>query len=663
MRGLHILLYLFLFFFTKAQEGKPEYKWEPITITDFNISRTIIDTSAEAIIIAESGKTHFRKRTYNGSYIMYYTLRRRVLIRNKAGYDYATLTIPVQADDLMEEKVKKIKAITYNLVDGVVKSSVLSSKEVVKEKVMTDFYLKKFTLPDVRDGCIIEYSYVISSEFYGSVRSWVFQNEVPTLWSEYEVVIPEYFEYLRINKGYHPFYINTNKVSEDTLDKDEVSVAASDKSFKNRWVMKDLPAFKDESFVTSYKNHRSSIEFHLLKINDPKLFVKNIMRDWKTENLRLNMHRRLGAPLTEANSWMDTMINKLGVKTQDALTKSKIIFTYVRDSFACTSHDDDIFLSKPLEVIVKNRKGTVADLNLLYIALLKHIGISGYPVILSTRSNGYVHEEYPIISKYNYLLSAIQIDSSLYFADVSRKDLGFNKMHPSVYNGQARLLANEPFIVRFNPDSIAEVKNCFISFIPKEGGGMDGYVQKRLGYFETLKLRELIREKDKDEYVKNLKKSYDEEVNITNVGIDTLTDYENPVKVVYDISWQIQDGPIIYINPMFNEAFKENLLKSTERLYPIEIPHAIDYSYTLNLQLPEGYTVEELPKSAKVLLNETDGFFEYMIGKQDGLIQLRSHIKIRRANFGPEEYNVLRNFFGYVVKKHAEQIVLKKMEK
>jgi len=72
--------------------------------------------------------------------------------------------------------------------------------------------------------------------------------------------------------------------------------------------------------------------------------------------------------------------------------------------------------------------------------------------------------------------------------------------------------------------------------------------------------------------------------------------------------------------------------------------------------------VDELPKSAKVLFNTDEGFFEYLIVKDDQRIQFRSRIKLVKANYQPEDYATLRDFFGFVVKKESEQIVFKKVK-
>ena len=78
------------------------------------------------------------------------------------------------------------------------------------------------------------------------------------------------------------------------------------------------------------------------------------------------------------------------------------------------------------------------------------------------------------------------------------------------------------------------------------------------------------------------------------------------------------------------------------------------------MEIPVGFVVDEMPKSAKVDLNEGEGFFEYLISKSDNTIILRSRIKLNKATFLPEDYETLRSFFDYIVKKHAEQIVFKK---
>ncbi|MEO6720499.1 MAG: hypothetical protein ABIN67_09030, partial [Ferruginibacter sp.] len=77
--------------------------------------------------------------------------------------------------------------------------------------------------------------------------------------------------------------------------------------------------------------------------------------------------------------------------------------------------------------------------------------------------------------------------------------------------------------------------------------------------------------------------------------------------------------------------------------------------------VPAGYVIDELPKEMLLKLNdEGDGTFEYRLSESNGTITLLSRLRIRRANFQPEEYDMLREFFNLILKKHSEQIVFKK---
>jgi uncharacterized protein YfkK (UPF0435 family) len=119
---------------------------------------------------------------------------------------------------------------------------------------------------------------------------------------------------------------------------------------------------------------------------------------------------------------------------------------------------------------------------------------------------------------------------------------------------------------------------------------------------------------------------------------------------------------IIYINPLFGEAIQKNPFTSTKRNYPIEMPFTKNEVFLLNMPIPEGYQVEEMPKSVRYKLNEDEGLFEYMIANQDGRIQIRSKIILNKANFPMEDYDSLREFYAFVIKHQNEQIVLKKIK-
>ncbi|HEX3023622.1 MAG TPA: hypothetical protein VHP12_00300 [Chitinophagaceae bacterium] len=101
---------------------------------------------------------------------------------------------------------------------------------------------------------------------------------------------------------------------------------------------------------------------------------------------------------------------------------------------------------------------------------------------------------------------------------------------------------------------------------------------------------------------------------------------------------------------------------AAQRFYPVEMPFTQNQTYTLIMEIPKGYVVDELPKSTRLTLNGEDGMFEYIILKDAENIQMRVSLKINKANFTNEDYETLRDFYAFIFKKQSEQIVFKKVK-
>jgi hypothetical protein len=208
-------------------------------------------------------------------------------------------------------------------------------------------------------------------------------------------------------------------------------------------------------------------------------------------------------------------------------------------------------------------------------------------------------------------------------------------------------------------DSIVE-KSMTMAFLLPDKNTIRGTVTSNPGYFESLYQRGYIKEKGQPAFFDKIKSSYGSDFEISNPAVDSLKSVEDPLKITYDLSFKQGEEDIIYLNPVLVPFFKDNPFSAAVRRYPVEMPYKIDETFILNLKLPEGYVVDEIPKSTKVKLNEDEGMFEYLISAKDGIVQLRTRLNLAKANFPAEDYESLREFFSYVVKKQSEQIVLKK---
>jgi len=653
-------------------QDKPDIKFNHVVPEDFSITKLKVDTSYGAVIIADIGSSSFEGNT-KGWFSLIYKHQRRIKIIDKKGFDLASVEIPlyISSKSNAEEKLDALRASTYNLENGVVVETKLGKDAIFKDKQDKNHIVKKFTMPAIKEGSIIEYSYTINSDFLFNLQPWMFQGGYPRVWSEYELDLPNFFEYVFLAQGYNSFDVKTSKTRQITYSVIDGSDNPTGKSetysipstnTTSRWVMKNVPAIREEKFTTSIDNHISKMEFQMSAQQFPNSPRKDIMGTWNTVAQALLKDEDFGERLERDNSWLNDDVKIIKASTGNKLDEAKKIYAFVKNNIKCNG-GHGIYLSTPMKDIFKNKSGSVADVNLLLTAMLKHENIQASPVILSTRSNGVAHEFYPLVNRFNYVICKAEIDGISYFLDASKPYFGFNKLPEYCLNGQARTIDQNTSPVYFYPDSVKEAKmtNVMLFNDEKAAGKWNGMLTSSLGYYETCNIRQKFLDNGKDVFEKKLRESYTGDFSIDDIKYENENNDEVPITMSHSITIEGNDNSnVIYFNPLIKEGYKENFFTAAERKYPVEMPYLIDETYNFQMEIPVGFVVDEMPKSAKVNLSEGEGFFEYLISKSDNAIMLRSRIKLNKATFLPEDYETLRSFFDHIVKKHAEQIVFKK---
>ena len=659
--------------YCSAQE-KSKVQFEKVLSGDFSIPLSaIIDSNANAVILSDIGSVHFIGNK-NSWFSYVYKKQTRIKILNKKAFDLATIRIRLYTrDEDVEhiEHVDNLSASTFNLENGQVLETKLDKKDVFDEKEDKNWVIKKFTMPAVKEGSIIEYTYTVTSPYNFNLPHWEFQSiNSPCLWSEYEVIIPQALFYVFVRQGVHAFAIDkgseghatykvTQRADHNVLGAPEQDLIVSANTIQHRWVMKDVPAFHSEGYLTTPWNYIDKIDFQLSKTYNGSEFSDET-NNWKKATEELLQRDNFGQTLNDEKEELNSLADQITANNNDALERARSIYYYMTGHFTCTDHYDK-YISTNLRDVIKKNSGTVGDLNLLLIALLRKKGLQADPVVLSTRNYGYNLSSYPVLSRLNYVIARLRIYNKVYYLDAAHPQLGFGQLAGDCYNGHARIISNKDSgSVYFEADSLNEKKTTMVMISPTDKG-LEGTYQSTLGQQESYNARARISEAGETGYFKNIQTSYGEDLDISNTGIDSLKRPEDPVRIYYDFTLRQTPGSsLIYFNPLFAEAWRENPFKAAERKYPVEMPYAMDNTYIFSMQIPDGYVVDELPKSARVKFNEDQGLFEYLLQQQEGLVQLRCRLKLNRAFFPPEDYNNLRDFFAFVVKKESEQIVLKK---
>jgi transglutaminase-like putative cysteine protease len=655
-------------------------KFGEVTLSDFDPQLHSFDSTADAVILYDKGYSYF-KESKSGWFTLTFERHQRIKVLNKNGMDAGNFIIPQYKSGKSEELIEQLKAITFNVENGEIVATPLNEKEIFKDQLNRNYNLTKFGMPNVKEGSIIDVTYTVNSTFLFNLRAWEFQGKYPRVHSEYTTKIPEFFVYIVVEQGFIPFYDLVEKSQFKTYDVKvekrsttatplgqlNTTVMPSSQVFaiptndkETKYVMKEVPALKSEPFTTTIDNYVVKISFQLIEYRFPGEDPQPIMSSWPKLGEELLKDDEFGGHFARNTLWLNDEVKTITSGASTDLEKAKALYTYWRNKFTVSNPAGKYMTDNPKN-IWKNAKGNPADANIVLALLLRTAGLKADPVLMSTRDNGFANEDFPLVNQYNYVVCMTRIDNKGYYLDATNPFIGFGYLPLECYNGHARIIQPLPMPVYLEADSLKENKTTIINYFGDGDMAWKGTVKTKMGYYESLSLREKLKNEGQERLERDLKKALPLDVEIEDVKVENVKDFEEPIRTSYAINLSsLQDADIIYLNPLAGEQTKENPFAAAERKYPVEMPFSFRETIISNVHVPQGYEVDEMPKATKVKLEGDAGIFEYIIQKQENTIQLRCVLDIKKANFAPEEYSLLRDFFTYVVNKQAEQIVLKK---
>ena len=637
--------------FTFLKTGK-------ITEDLLKMSRYDQDTSAAAVILYDGGKTRFSSNSTNGLALSF---ERHVIVKilKKSGYDAANIEIPLFLGENRRENIQNLSGTTYNLADGKIVASKLQKDAIFEEKTNPDYNTQKFTMPNVKVGSVLEFTYRIQSPFIETFQTWNFQHDIPVAWSEYRAEIPNNFKYKIISQGYEPFVANDVKAANMSLNFQ--GATASLMGQETRWLMKDVPALREEVFVSSLLNYQSRVEFELTNVvfENYRHDLKN--NTWPKISETLLKSDNFGFYFSRtgfANEYLPNILK--GISEPEK--KLDAIYTYIKNNVTCTN-ENGFTPKQPLRKVLENKKASAAEINLLLLTFLREAGITAEPVLISTRNHGLVtNHTPPNIHKFNYVVIYTKVGEKEYLIDATEPFAALNTLPEKCLNGEGLLLSStEPrwLNLRFG-SSTKQVYYTKADF--NKDLSMKGKMQFSSTGYSALKHRKELANLGEKKFMDDLASKTDN-WELAEYKIQETGNLAEALKLDFNftVPSQAPNASTIYLKPIMNQAYRQNPFKAENRKFPIDFACPFEETFIYNYTIPEGYQVEELPKNALVTLPENGGKYVYSITSAGNSINVISKISIDRAVFASEEYPYLKEFFNHVLAKHAEQIVLKKI--
>jgi transglutaminase-like putative cysteine protease len=624
------------------------------------------DSTANAVVLFDKGDVKFEgSNDPEYGFDVIYERHCRIRLLNKNAFPLATMALSLYKKGRRSMTLENLEAATYNLEDGNVVRTKADKSNIFKEE-NGDFSQEKIVFPNVKEGSVIEYTYRVQYPGFSFLPGWAFQGDYPVVWSEYEVAIPALLNYVMQSHGYIPL---TTDSAWDSRGSYNIAIqGAAFGGYRGTWEgnlvhrlwgIKDIPVIaKREPFISSLGNYISRIDFQLLSITTQG-YEKTYRNTWPALADELLKRDNFGAPLGDHNRWMDGELGKIAGPDKNSLAAARRIYYYVRDHFNSTNVEG-LFLTQTLKKVWEDKKGSVADINLLLTALCQHAGIDAAPVILSSRAHGIAYDAYPLLKDYNYVICRIQVGDRYYLLDASKDTPAFGQLPDFCYNGAGRAINAQADAVVLSPDSLVERRSTRVVLANSDTAGYSGSFRHTAGIYESMELRARLKKQKTDAFFEAVHKTMASYKTMGDHGIDSLDQPDANVSWHYNMQYHFTKDKI-YFNPILHERISTNPFNSPERHYPVEMPYCIDYSYQINMETPNNYHIDELPKQERVLLGSGRiGHFEYLV-KVNGIhIQVNYHFVLNKSWFAADDYQGLRDFYAHKVKKEQEEFVFKK---
>lgn len=577
----------------------------------------------------------------------------KIKILTDEGIRYATFEFPHENFSYNANIFDIEEGYTYNIDGSSLLMTKLSNADIVDKKMPDGSIVRKIVFPDVKAGSVIELK---TTQWYKSSRMpiWHFQQDIPVLNSEIIYTTSPYLNYSVILKGAAKYSYN-----RFTVIKGDQAAAYVSEPDKVMYIygMNDLAAFPAEQLTNNTSDGKIKTIFRLKNSISPKnLSSREYAYTWENTIEGIADKKSFSRLLKAEDKGVKNILSILpeSSKGRDK-TAANTIFGYVQDNFKWNGVYS-IYSSQRISDIIKKKNGNVADINLLLVSLLKGAGITAYPVVLSTRNNGGIDENFPDESYFNYVVAKAVIDDDVYYLDAADSYTCFGELPARSANVEGLVIGAEgvEWCNTLQDDFYADETSANISANPKDGI-LTVDVERTFSGYAASYLRKLY-----GEGVESVHSFLCDgnSLNITDVVVDGKIKGEPMVvKYKYNVAVEADKAGSFTLNPSQAVDLQDDLLSQESlRRFPVSVPFRPWVAYKIKLSIPEGYKVDTL-STDDVVRQGDDLFMSYKVKQENGTVAVESDYYFGKTDYPASAYTNLKKSYSELLGLFSQPIV------
>ena len=629
-----------------AQSIKIDKKYGNVSKAELEMTVYPLDTSAVALYLYKD--VNYSVEIDPGGFAFIKKERERVKILKEAGKEYGDYEEFYSTESTAGESISGIKVTTYNLENGSVVATKMSKDYVFREDYTDAVKRVAFSAQNVKVGSVIETEYTYRTRLW-NIDDIFFQFSIPVNWATAEVAVPEYLKVNRISRGF-----------ENLEHKMEERVLMDYRVFADKFACYDIPAIRDEKFLYDIDQYRLSVLYQIRSFEIPGIYYKDYTADWQNVD-QMIVESNIVRGIKATTRFKDEVA---GIAASDRTDEEKIVAIRNLVASRVTWDKKNRLVPGNAAEVVKNGSGSRADLNALTGSALRAAGFDVKPVMVRMRSNGNLVPFHVSLDAYDtFILQVTGPGGQTYYLDAAPSDGYLNVLSDNFLVEKARLLSLD------GQGSWVDLrhlcKNIYLASATVRvdaEGLMTGEISEKMfnNLSQTVK-RAYGKASDQEEFVdENIEK--DHNLTVDRFTISGSDEYTPQVQMAYSFEKQQEvAGDMMYVNLFLLNFHDPSTFKEEVRRVPVDFMYPYRINYTVNMIIPDGYELEELPKPAayKAQGIKSQAFVQFR--QADVNVVSMSFSFVLDSYFAPTEaYKDVRAWYEMLTSMYNTTLVLKK---
>lgn len=563
----------------------------------------------------------------------------RIKVFDASAREASIVAIPYYFERGIEE-VENIRAATHTQGGEEVP---LQDDSIRRININSRYNVIEFTMPEVEDGAILEYSYRVRRRYIEELPDFFLTNQAPTDLAKVTITNPGYLRYDTIEENFDG-EVNRYTQEIDTSSAAKIfTIPQPDPILKEIYVARDIPAIEEEAYISSIADYRGKLKFKLSEFGIPRQKLEN---SWKLVVAELRRNQNVLA-IAEQN----TQANAIGREIRSIFESEKAaqdsIFRYINQT-ANYSGSKSPYSEVTDSTVLSGEPVNQAAINQTLLAMLQGAGIEAYPLLISTRQFGQINKSFPSFFQFNGQLTYSIIDGQTYFMDASFPHSQPNLIPVDTYNETGLLLKPDGyewrdivpdkslFAIDIRVDASLDRQGNLSGNIHAESSGYPAQVVRQR-YSNGEPVQEIFRKAVFDGYTN---------AGISNLEFQNYRSFEEPI--TFDSDFELENYATSYTDglqfrPMIVGYLMSNPFNEPSRELPVTLdaPEKLDLVY--EIEIPSGFTIQQGSQNRTIELPGASLTESYNF--EGRTLRYEFHIDISRKQFEPELYPQLLNLY------------------